>query len=52
MILLIFIIIIINDPIHIQDIHALTNLSMEGQYVAEAFQGTGKHNQTKKEIIL
>lgn len=34
-------------PIHVDDIHLLTGLSMEGQDVTDAFQGTGKHGRRK-----
>jgi hypothetical protein len=30
-------------PIHVDDIHNLIGLSMEGQYVKDGFQGSGKH---------
>lgn len=34
-------------PIHVDDIHQLTGLSMEGEDVTKAFQGAGKHGKNK-----
>jgi hypothetical protein len=39
-------------PIHVEDIHKLTGLSMEGKDVSQGFQGSGKHDQKKGEINL
>jgi hypothetical protein len=38
-------------PIHIKYIHKLISLSMEGKDVTQGFQGSGKHNCKKGEII-
>jgi hypothetical protein len=39
-------------PIHVDDIHKMTGLSMEGQDVTQGFQGSGKHGHKKGEINL
>jgi hypothetical protein len=39
-------------PIHVEDIHKLTGLSMEGKDVTQGFQGSGKHDHKKGEISL
>jgi hypothetical protein len=39
-------------PIHVEDIHHLTGLSLEGKDVSKAFQGSSKHDKNKGEISL
>jgi hypothetical protein len=39
-------------PIHVEDIHQLTRLSLEGEDVSKGLQAPGKHNKTKGEPIL
>jgi hypothetical protein len=39
-------------PIHAEDIHHLTGLSLEGEDVSKGFQGSSKHEKKKGEIIL
>lgn len=36
-------------PIHAEDIHQLTGLSLKGEYVSKGFQGPGKHGKNKGE---
>jgi hypothetical protein len=39
-------------PIHVDDIHQLIGLSMEGEDVSKGFQGLGKHRRKKGELNL
>jgi hypothetical protein len=39
-------------PIHVEDIHQLTGLSMTGQNVSDDFQGSGKHGRKKGTLSL
>ena len=39
-------------PIHVEDIHQLNGLFLEGEDVSKGFQGPGKHDKKKGETIL